>query len=424
MLDVVFAEPRVRPRLWCSSRWPTPTGASARTKPVAPASCSPACCGTTCRPLDRPGARARRRSRPCSRRSTGVRCAHRRHLRARQMAADMREIWIMQPASSARAATVRRSSKPAFAPASTSCACAPTRRRGDAVLAEWWEDFSLGTRRGRARPGDRRSAQQAQRTAAARAGARGIVAWRRQLQCGDAAAGRRTQRMDSSAGWPRPRRGQAGAAGAAAGGETGRGRDRSAVRRDRGRRPGAFVALGANPRRRWRDAGRAVRCAGGLPGTRTLATSLVCTRSAPIDAGGPGLRQCRRRAARPALGPEELLDALQEVERPARRDTRNAPRTLDLDHAASATPGRDAALDRCCTWRLHRRAFVLVPAAEIAPVAGLPGLGRPGFLPAVANQQIVAIPAPRAPRCRADMGDSDDHPARWPPEPTRHLPPE
>ncbi|MDQ5878409.1 MAG: 2-amino-4-hydroxy-6-hydroxymethyldihydropteridine diphosphokinase, partial [Pseudomonadota bacterium] len=43
--------------------------------------------------------------------------------------------------------------------------------------------------------------------------------------------------------------------------------------------------------------------------------------------------------------------------------------------------------------RLHLRAFVVVPLAEIAPDCRLPGRGTvAAWLPAVANQQIERLP--------------------------------
>ncbi len=57
ILDVVLGAapaPRAQRRptaasRWCSSRWPTPTAASPRASRWCRASCSPACCGATCR---------------------------------------------------------------------------------------------------------------------------------------------------------------------------------------------------------------------------------------------------------------------------------------------------------------------------------------------------------------------------------------
>ena len=76
----------------------------------------------------------------------GLRRAHRRHLRPRQ--ARRRHARDLADAAALRApqrqlAAQRWSSSRAFAPGSTSCACAPTPARSTRALADWWEDFSL-----------------------------------------------------------------------------------------------------------------------------------------------------------------------------------------------------------------------------------------------------------------------------------------
>ncbi len=79
-----------------------------------------------------------------------------------------------------------------------------------------------------------------------------------------------------------------------------------------------------------------------------------------------------------ALGPQALLAALLAIEtrHGRKRTTRNAPRTLDLDLLLYA----DEVLEQDGLTlphpRLHERAFVLAPLAEIAPEAMVPGRGR------------------------------------------------
>jgi len=77
------------------------------------------------------------------------------------------------------------------------------------------------------------------------------------------------------------------------------------------------------------------------------------------------------------LEPRPLLDALLEIEkRHGRiRGVRNGPRTLDLDIALYGNrvvrePGLVVPHPR-----LHERAFVIVPLAELAPQLDIPGLG-------------------------------------------------
>lgn len=78
-----------------------------------------------------------------------------------------------------------------------------------------------------------------------------------------------------------------------------------------------------------------------------------------------------------ALAPTDLFHALIEIERDLgrRRTFRNAPRTLDLDVLLVGElifETKDLTLPHP---RMHERAFVLVPLAEIAPHAIHPVLG-------------------------------------------------
>ncbi len=81
-----------------------------------------------------------------------------------------------------------------------------------------------------------------------------------------------------------------------------------------------------------------------------------------------------------AMGPEALLDALLAIERRfgRRRRERNAPRVLDLDVLAyrDMTTGENKHLELPHP-RMHERAFVLLPLAEIAPEWRHPGNGEP-----------------------------------------------
>jgi 2-amino-4-hydroxy-6-hydroxymethyldihydropteridine diphosphokinase len=81
-----------------------------------------------------------------------------------------------------------------------------------------------------------------------------------------------------------------------------------------------------------------------------------------------------------AMGPEALLDALLAIERRfgRRRRERNAPRILDLDVLAynNVTTGENKHLELPHP-RMHERAFVLLPLADIAPEWRHPGNGEP-----------------------------------------------
>jgi 2-amino-4-hydroxy-6-hydroxymethyldihydropteridine diphosphokinase len=129
----------------------------------------------------------------------------------------------------------------------------------------------------------------------------------------------------------------------------------------------AYVGLGAN----LGDALGALRAAvvslGELPRTYRVAVSSLY-RTAPIDSSGPDYLNAVV-ALDTTLAPQELLAALQaiELDHGRERPYRNAPRTLDLDlllhgDAVIGTPTLTLPHPR-----LHERAFVLAPLAEIAP---------------------------------------------------------
>ena len=112
---------------------------------------------------------------------------------------------------------------------------------------------------------------------------------------------------------------------------------------------------------------QAMRDCAALPQTRELGRSSLWG-STPVDAIGPDYVNAVI-ALDTALGPWNLLKALQNLEHTAgrRRPYHHAPRTLDLDLLW---------LDGVC-WksqeltlphpRMHQRAFVLLPLAEVAP---------------------------------------------------------
>jgi 2-amino-4-hydroxy-6-hydroxymethyldihydropteridine diphosphokinase len=95
-----------------------------------------------------------------------------------------------------------------------------------------------------------------------------------------------------------------------------------------------------------------------------------------------------------SLPPDSLLDALLDIE--ARfgriRRERNGPRTLDLDLLLYNDIELDLPRLTLPHPRLHLRAFVLLPLAEVAPDLAIPRRGSlAAWLPAVANQGIVRL---------------------------------
>lgn len=126
-----------------------------------------------------------------------------------------------------------------------------------------------------------------------------------------------------------------------------------------------------------------------LPST-CLARSSSLYRSASMGAAGPDYLNAVVEL-RTTLAPAALLGELQRIEAAHGRERSypNAPRTLDLDLLAyddlqQATPALVLPHPR-----LHLRAFVLRPLAEIAPDLRLAGLGRVAdLLAAVASQRV------------------------------------
>lgn len=128
-----------------------------------------------------------------------------------------------------------------------------------------------------------------------------------------------------------------------------------------------FVALGANLGDPQSALRRALAELELLPQT-TLVRSSSLYRSAPIDSSGPDYLNAVAEL-RTALGPYELLKALQRIEQAAGRERpyRNAPRTLDLDLLLYGELRQDDPVLTLPHPRMLERAFVLVPLAEIAP---------------------------------------------------------
>ena len=152
----------------------------------------------------------------------------------------------------------------------------------------------------------------------------------------------------------------------------------------------AFIGLGANLGDRAREIESAGAEIAALATTTLIARSALYA-SAPLDApGGEYLNAVAH--VRTALAPLELLRALQAIEsRQGRvRPFAGAPRTLDLDlllYGDIVLASDELTLPHP---RLHERAFVLVPLAEIAPALVVPGRGRVVDLCAAVSSQRVA----------------------------------
>lgn len=156
----------------------------------------------------------------------------------------------------------------------------------------------------------------------------------------------------------------------------------------------AYVGLGANLGDARAQVEAAIVALASLPGSRLLARSSLY-RTAPMGAGADGPDYVNAVALlQTTLAPLELLDALQAIERRFGRERSypNAPRTLDLDLLLHGDQRLDSPTLTLPHPRLHQRAFVLQPLAELAPGLVLPGLGPvSGWLPSVADQAISRI---------------------------------
>jgi 2-amino-4-hydroxy-6-hydroxymethyldihydropteridine diphosphokinase len=167
----------------------------------------------------------------------------------------------------------------------------------------------------------------------------------------------------------------------------------------------AYVALGSNLRDPIRQIEQAWVQIDNLPETRLIACSSLY-QSKPVGyAEQPDFINAAA-AIVTQLSPRALLAALLQIEaRHGRNRTfKNAPRSLDLDlllydglvmHEHGLTLPHP---------RMTERAFVLLPLAEIAPDALIPGHGRVADCLARADVSditpLASEPAPRATRCQ------------------------
>ena len=152
----------------------------------------------------------------------------------------------------------------------------------------------------------------------------------------------------------------------------------------------AYIGLGANLGDARATLAAAVAALAALPGCSLLATSPVY-RSAPIDSSGPDYLNAVA-ALHTSLAPHDLLRALQAIEQQhgRQRPYRNAPRTLDLDlllFDAQVIDSPDLVVPHP---RMHERAFVLRPLADLAPALVIPGRGTVATLLQAVGDQAVA----------------------------------
>ena len=157
----------------------------------------------------------------------------------------------------------------------------------------------------------------------------------------------------------------------------------------------AYVALGANLDDPLTQVQHAIEALRALPHSRLLAVSSLY-RTAPVGIHGQPDFINAVASLETTLEPLALLDVLLGVESAfgRRRDYPLAPRTLDLDLLLYDDQRIDTAKLALPHPRMHLRAFVLAPLAEIAPDCIIPGRGTAAaWLPAVRTQAITRIDA-------------------------------
>jgi 2-amino-4-hydroxy-6-hydroxymethyldihydropteridine diphosphokinase len=162
----------------------------------------------------------------------------------------------------------------------------------------------------------------------------------------------------------------------------------------------AYVAFGANLGDPLQSFAAALAALAALPDTQVVAHS-SCYRSAPV--GVPGEQPDYLNAVialDTALAPQALLDALLAIETCGgrTRETTLAPRTIDLDLLLHGDTIINTPTLTLPHPRLHLRAFVLLPLAELAPDLVVPGIGAlDDLLPGVADQRIERVTASSLP---------------------------
>jgi len=155
----------------------------------------------------------------------------------------------------------------------------------------------------------------------------------------------------------------------------------------------AFVGLGANLGDARATLQAVLKTLGALPHTALREASSLY-RSAPIDSSGPDYLNAVA-WLQTRLDPQALLAELQRIEQAHGRERPypNAPRTLDLDLLLYGDQRIQTPTLTVPHPRLHERAFVVRPLAEIAPDREVPGRGRArDLLLPVAGQQADKLP--------------------------------
>lgn len=157
----------------------------------------------------------------------------------------------------------------------------------------------------------------------------------------------------------------------------------------------AFIGIGANLGDARATVTAAIAALHALPQSRCVAHSSLYL-SAPLQAAGADFVNAVAELWT-TLSPHALLRGLQAIEQQhgRQRPYRNAPRTLDLDLLLYGRLQMKSPQLVLPHPRLHRRAFVLQPLAELDAGLQIPGVGTVAdCLPSVEGQRIRRLDGP------------------------------
>lgn len=153
----------------------------------------------------------------------------------------------------------------------------------------------------------------------------------------------------------------------------------------------AYIALGANlgsPVDTLRNVSNEIAA---LPQSQLIAYSRIY-RSAPVDASGPDFFNAVL-SIQTQLAAHDLLTQLQTLENKygRKRSYTNAPRTLDLDLLLYGSETINTDTLTVPHPRMHLRAFVLMPLADISPSMQLNQGSITDLLSQCSDQEIEPI---------------------------------
>jgi 2-amino-4-hydroxy-6-hydroxymethyldihydropteridine diphosphokinase len=153
----------------------------------------------------------------------------------------------------------------------------------------------------------------------------------------------------------------------------------------------AYIGVGANLRNPVAQVRSGIEALAMLPDTRLVRFSSLY-KSAPVGYLDQPEFVNAVAQVETTLTPRALLDALARLERRhgRTREFANAPRTLDLDLLLYGDTIVDEPGLTVPHPRMHERAFVMVPLAEIAPEARVPGRGIAAELVRSVDQASVS----------------------------------